>query len=123
MRYMNLLLPLLTVLVFALPVWAQSNNPYELTWLAFGSSSTTSGGQYQVSASLGQLDNQQLTGGAYALVGRLGSGSAVTITPTSMPVPATTNPTPVATPTPVTGEMATPMPPPPSKLYLPVVKR
>lgn len=116
MRYTKVFIPLLILLVLVLPAWAQSMNPYDLTWLAFNNSGTASGGQYEVAAKLGQLDNAQQSGGDYNLEGDFIGGSSSTATPTGMP-------TSVATPTPVVGESTTPTPPPSSMLYLPVVRR
>jgi hypothetical protein len=124
MWYMKLTISLLILLVIALPIWAQSTNPYELTWLAFASNGTASGGKYAVAAIVGQLDNQQLSGGSYNLAGHIGIGSAATATSTPISIPtATSISTPVATSTPVTGEAATPTPSPSTKLYFPAVRR
>ena len=121
MRYLKVLLPLLTLLVLTLPAWSQSNNPYELTWLFFDNGGTATGGQYQVAATFGQLDNRQLTGGEYSLSGRLGNDGEATSVSTVMPT--TTSTTSAATPTPVTDEAATPTPSPITKLYLPAMRR
>lgn len=106
------------LLVFTTAVTvAQTTNSYELTWLAFDSSGTVSGGQYQVAATLGQLDNRPLSGGDYTVEGRFGIGGETTATPTAMPTP---------TATPVVGNPATPTPPPTNRqnlLYLPIVSK
>lgn len=115
MQYMKLAIPLFLLLVLALPAWAQTTKPYDLTWLALNSSGTASGGQYEVAATLGQLDNRPLSGGDYTVEGRFGIGGETIATPTAMP-----------TPTPVVGNPATPTPPPPNRqnqLYLPIVTK
>lgn len=119
MRYIKFLLPLILFILLALPIWAQSDSPYELIWLAFDSSGTANGGQYEVVAQLGQLDNQPLSGGDYTVEGRFGIGGETIATTTAMP-------TPTATSTPVAGEVATPTPSPTNRqnqLYLPIVSK
>ena len=119
MKYTKFLIPLLLFVLLTLPAWAQSINPYELTWLAFNNGGTASGGQYEVAATFGQLDSQPLSGGDYTVEGRFGIGGETIATPTAMP-------TPTATSTPVAGEVATPTPLPTnrqSQLYLPIVTK
>ncbi len=109
---------ILLVLTTAATV-AQTTKPYDLTWLAFNTNGTASGGQYEVAATLGQLDNRPLSGGDYTVEGRFGIGGETIATPTVMP-------TPTATSTPVTGDPATPTPSPTSPqnlLYLPMVTK
>jgi len=110
---MKLAIPLLLLLVLALPAWAQTTKPYELVWLAFNTNGTASGGQYEVAATLGQLDSSPLSGGDYTVEGHFGIGGVPTATPT-------------ATSTPLPSVTATPTPSPTSPqnlLYLPMVTK
>lgn len=87
-------------------VLAQTGGGYNLTWNTIdGGGGRSSGGNYQLTASLGQADaGPNLTGGSYSL-----SGGFLNVQPTSVP-PTSTVPTAVPTTT-------TP------KVHLPFVRR
>lgn len=91
MKYKIFLIALLAAMLMAAPAWAQSTNPYALTWLTFANGGSASGGQYAVAATLGQLDNGPLSGGDYTVEGRFGIGGETTATPTAMPTPTPPN--------------------------------
>jgi hypothetical protein len=85
MKYSKLFIPLVMLLVLALPTLAQTTHPYDLTWLAFDSNANARGGQYEVAATLGQLDSGLLSGGDYTVDGHFGNGGETIATPTPSP--------------------------------------
>lgn len=86
-------------------VWAQS--VYSLSWntVDSGGEMFSTGGDYSLGSTSGQLDVGTLSGGRYSVVGGFWGGVA--------PQPASPTPTAVPSPTPTAG--------PPDRVYLPVV--
>ena len=71
-----LLLAGLIVLATALPLFAASGGPYDVSWDTLdGGGGTSSGGRYAVSGTVGQPDaGPAMSGGSYAVTGGFWSG-------------------------------------------------
>jgi hypothetical protein len=85
---------LVSIVLIAMPGWAQMTNPYQLTGSLSAGGGTVSGGSYQVGVALGQAGAGETSGGGYTLGGGIFGG----------------------------GQTAQPQPPQRS-VYLPVVQR
>ncbi len=76
----HLLLTILLLLVLALPAYAQSGGPYDLSWSTIdGGGETSTGGPFSLSGTIGQPDANLLTGGNYTLGGGFWGGGRVAI--------------------------------------------
>ena len=68
---------LVGIAVIAIPIRAQTTNPYQLTGSLTAGGGIVSGGSYQVGAALGQAGAGQVSGGGYTLGGGFFGGGQV----------------------------------------------
>jgi hypothetical protein len=79
MKQVTIPLILVTFLLLASAVLAQSGNGYDLSWWTVdgGGHTFSSGGNYELGGTIGQPDAGVLTGGDYTLGGGFWGGGAV----------------------------------------------
>ena len=76
------------LLLFTLPVLAQSGGGYDLTWSTTdGGGGSSSGGAFSLAGTAGQPDAGVMSGGAFTLAGGFWGGGAVTITQRQLYLP------------------------------------
>lgn len=68
---------LISIVLIAMPGWAQTSNPYQLTGSLSAGGGTVSGGSYQVGVALGQAGAGEASGGGYTLGGGVFGGGQV----------------------------------------------
>ena len=77
------------LLLFTLPVLAQSGGGYDLSWSTTdGGGGSSSGGIFSLSGTAGQPDAGMMSGGSFTLSGGFWGGGAVTITELHLYLPA-----------------------------------
>ena len=86
---LRILLTVALLLLFTLPVLAQSGGGYDLSWSTTGGGGGSSaGGAFSLSGTGGQPDAGVMSGGAFTLAGGFWGGGAVTITELHLYLPA-----------------------------------
>jgi len=77
------------LLLFTLPVLAQSGGGYDLSWSTTdGGGGASSGGIFSLAGTAGQADVGVMSGGAFTLAGGFWGGGAVTIPELHLYLPA-----------------------------------
>lgn len=86
---LRLVLTITLLLLFTLPVLAQSGGGYDLSWSTTdGGGGSSSGGSFSLSGTIGQPDAGVMSGGAFTLAGGFWGGGAVTISELQLYLPA-----------------------------------
>jgi len=77
------------LLLFTLPVLAQSGGGYDLTWSTTdGGGGSSSGGAFSLAGTAGQPDAGVMSGGTFTLAGGFWGGGVVTISELHLYLPA-----------------------------------
>ena len=77
---LRLILTLALLLLFTLPVLAQSGGGYDLSWSTTdGGGGSSFGGAFSLEGTAGQLDAGVISGGAFSLAGGFWGGGTVTL--------------------------------------------
>ena len=86
---LRFILTIALLLLFTLPVLAQSGGGYDLSWSTTdGGGGASSGGIFDLTGTIGQPDAGVMSGGAFTLAGGFWGGGAVTITELHLYLPA-----------------------------------
>ena len=86
---LRLVLTIALLLLFTLPVLAQSGGGYDLSWSTTdGGGGSSAGGAFSLAGTAGQPDAGVMSGGAFTLAGGFWGGEAVTITELHLYLPA-----------------------------------
>ena len=86
---LRFILTIALLLLFTLPVLAQSGGGYDLSWSTTDSGGgASSGGIFDLTGTIGQPDAGVMSGGAFILAGGFWEGGAVTIPEVHLYLPA-----------------------------------
>jgi hypothetical protein len=85
---LRLFLTIALLLLFTLPVLAQSGGGFDLSWSTTdGGGGSSSGGIFSLAGTAGQPDAGVMSGGVYALAGGFWGGGVATITQLQLYLP------------------------------------
>ena len=86
---LRFILTIALLLLFTLPVLAQSGGGYDLSWSTTdGGGGASSGGIFDLTGTIGQPDAGVMSGGAFTLAGGCWGGGTVTIPELHLYLPA-----------------------------------
>ena len=86
---LRIILTVALLLLFTLPVLAQSGGGYDLSWSTTdGGGGSSAGGTFSLAGTAGQPDAGVMSGGAFTLAGGFWGGGAVTVSELHLYLPA-----------------------------------